>query len=102
MIEKKLVEKEVEVKTVEKRVVEVYTFNGTEYLSKEDLVDALQTKGCILLRDVMDSCRTRNHLAYSTHAHTVRRRTDNSDVKHNLDRLKKIVEYYEYSAQLID
>ena len=102
MIEKKLVEKDVEVTTVEKRVIEVYTFDGSEYLSKEDLVDGLQRKGCSLLRDVMDSCRTRNGLAYGTHAVTVRRHTDCSDVKSNLDKLKKIVEYYEYSAQLQD
>ena len=100
MIEKKLVEKEVEVTTVEKRVIEVYTFEGSEYTSKQDLSNALQNKGCRLLRDVMDSCRTRNRLAYGTHAKTVQRYTDCSDVQVNLDKLKKIVEYYEYSAQL--
>jgi len=102
MIEKKLVEKEVEVTTVETRVVEVYTFNGTEYLSKEDLADALQWKGLDLLKDVMDSCRIRNSLAHGTQIRTLKRRTDRSDVRSNLDTLKKIVEYYEYSAQLID
>jgi hypothetical protein len=102
MIEKKLVEKDVEVTVVEKRVIEVYTFDGSEYLSKEDLVNALQSKGCDLLKDVMDSCRTRNSLAWGTHAATVRRRTDCSDVRSNLDKLKKIVEYYEYSAQFQD
>ena len=102
MIEKRLVEKDVEVTKVEKRVVEIYTFDGTEYLSKEDLADALQWKGCSLLKDVMDSCRTRNSLACGTHMRTVKRYTDCSDVKSNLDKLKKSVEYYEYSAQLID
>jgi len=102
MIEKKLVEKDVEVTMIEKRVVEIYTFDGREYLSKQDLVDALELKGCYLLKDVMDSCRERNGLAKSTHAATVRRYTDCSDVRNNLNKLKKIVEYYEYSDQFQD
>jgi hypothetical protein len=40
MIEKKLVEKEVEVTTVEKRIVEMFTYEDREY-TKDDLIDRL-------------------------------------------------------------
>ena len=40
MIEKKLVEKDVEVTTVEKRIVEVFTYEDREY-TKDDLLDHL-------------------------------------------------------------
>ena len=40
MIEKKLVEKEVEVTVTEKRVVELFTYEGVEY-TKDDLAERL-------------------------------------------------------------
>tara|TARA_R110000744_G_scaffold264869_1_gene379077 strand:- start:1063 stop:1368 length:306 start_codon:yes stop_codon:yes gene_type:complete len=101
MIEKKLVEKDVEVTVTEKRIVEIYTFEDEEY-TKTDLKDKLEREGISLLKDVMNSCRDRNGLAWSTNLRTVRERTDRSDVKANLDSLKKIVEYYEYCTQLED
>ena len=79
MIEKKLVEKDVEVTVTEKRIVEIYTFEDEEY-TKTDLKDKLEREGISLLKDVMNSCRDRNGLAC----------------------LKKIVEYYEYCTQLED
>jgi len=49
MIEKKLVEKEVEVTVVEKRLVEIYTYNDKEF-TKDSLRDHLESS----LRDIGD------------------------------------------------
>jgi len=105
MIEKKLVEKDIEVvkttTTIETRLIEYYTFKEVDYL-KEDLVNHLGFESVSLLSQVMDSCRTRNNLPYGTRCVTVMRETKHSDVRHNLEKLKKIIEYYELSSQLDD
>ena len=48
MIEKKLVEKDVEVTVTEKRLVEMFTYEGDEY-TKDDLLDHL-------MYEIMSDC----------------------------------------------
>ena len=52
----KLVERDVEVKTVEKRTIEVYEYEGREYTSKKTLaasiINSLHLEGDKVLRDV--------------------------------------------------
>ncbi len=51
MIEKKLVEKDVEVTVTEKRLVEMFTYEGDEY-TKDDLLDHL-------MYEIMSDCDER-------------------------------------------
>ena len=61
MIEKKLVEKEVEVTTVEKRVIEVYHYDGKDYYNDDELQEAIVKKMAYIfnsfLRHATDQCR---------------------------------------------
>ena len=64
MIEKKLVEKDVEVTIVEKRLVEMFTYEGREY-TKDDLLDRLTYQSMsdcdTILRDLSRSHRCLTH-----------------------------------------
>ena len=73
MIEKKLIEKEVEVKKVEKRVVEVYHYEGKDYYDNDELRRAIGNKMSetfnSFLRYATDSC----HLVSDTKVDILKR-----------------------------
>ena len=64
MIEKKLVERDVEVHKVvtEKRTLQVYLYGDTEYLSKDDLQKRIEMELCVSLREFVDFLRTTTYV----------------------------------------
>tara|TARA_Y100000401_G_scaffold112287_1_gene111533 strand:- start:258 stop:569 length:312 start_codon:yes stop_codon:yes gene_type:complete len=103
MLEKKLVEKDVEVTVtkLEKRVFEVYTFEGEEYEANA-LIRKLKTKALRTFELILESCRKRNNLSPNTHFKTLLYRTDSSDIGENLEQLKSITYYYDLISELGD
>jgi uncharacterized membrane-anchored protein YjiN (DUF445 family) len=103
MLEKKLVEKDVEVTVtkLEKRIFDVYTFEGEEY-EADELICKLERKAVKAFKDILESCRDRKGLSCNTHFRTVKERVGSYDVKQSLDQLKSIAYYYDLISELGD
>lgn len=104
MIEKKLVEKEVEVTKVEKRVIEVYHYDGKDYYETNDLQEAIVKKMACIFNEFLnfsaDSCHLVNYtkldilkrnLRWSGHAERV---FGGDEIDELIDQLKELKSVY--------
>ncbi len=73
MIEKKLVEKEVEVTKVEKRVVEVYHYEGKDYYYTGQLQRAIAKKMATVFNTFLCYATSRCDLVYNTKVDILKR-----------------------------
>ena len=73
MLEKKLVEKEVEVTKVEKRVIEVYHYDGKDYYDNDELQEAIAKKMASVFNSFLYHATNRCHLVYDTKVDILKR-----------------------------
>ena len=93
-LKKKLVEKDVEVTVVEKRVITMYEYEGEEY-TQTDLLRRLQNQILSIGDSTLRNIRNKRGLAYSTSVSCLLGRTKSCDRVDMYDKLKKVVELYE-------
>ena len=91
---KKLVEKDVEVTVVEKRVITMYEYQGEEY-TKYDLLRRLRHQISSTGDRALSYIRECNGLAYSTSVSCLLKHTNWMNWIEMSNRLKEIVELYE-------
>lgn len=73
MIEKKLVEKEVEVTNVEKRVIEVYHYEGKDYYDTDELQTVILKKMARVFNTFLGYATSRCELVYNTKVDSLKR-----------------------------
>ena len=78
MIEKKLVEKEVEVTKLEKRVIEVYHYEGKDYYYTDQLRTAIAKKMARVFNTFLCYATSRCDLVYNTKVDILKRNLNSS------------------------
>lgn len=73
MLEKKLIEKDVEVTKIEKRVVEVYHYEGKNYYDTGELQEAIAKKMARVFNGFLCHATSRCHLVYDTKVNILKR-----------------------------
>ena len=91
---KKLVEKDVAVTVVEKRVITMYEYEGEEY-TKHDLLRRLERQITLIGDRALSHVRECNGLAYSTSVSCLLKHSNWKNWIDMSNRLKEVVELYE-------
>ena len=100
MFEKKLVEKDVEVTKVEKRMVEVYSLNGKDYVNANTMKNELTRKMAELYEIILNySCNVCD-LVWSTNMETLKRRMKGGNERRTIFGGDKMFEYFDEIKEL--
>jgi len=100
MFTKKLVEQDVEVTKVEKRIVEVYSLNDKDYVDAYDLKNELTRKMAHLYERILDYSSDKCGLVWHTNMRTLQKNIKESWNRSQIFGGDKMFEYFQEMIEL--